>query len=378
MRPRISSSRAGASDGRGNPGAGPRAGRVARTRGAALARRTDLAGRGRSSPGRWQLPAARGTRRWRRRPPRSRRTIIRIAPGRRRARTYAADGRFAVRVPEGRLEPCEVAGPGRRRAARSPGASPPTALPGGPRRTARARREVHRRRGRPGRRGPRSARHTMFTTSVPDAPLHRLLHARGPRHRRHRHDRLPGFNRRRRPRGRRTRRHASSARPAVEIARRTGSATSRLDFRPGSAGSPGTEVTVELRLRDVEAAPGRLRDCSAGRPLHRRPRPGQRRRRRPAHHDGAPGRPRCSARAADHRRRAENPTYNGTMVILEKLAVTRMNGDTVGFGGEYDIPDVPHAMRLTRPAPSCTATTGRRPTSSAAPTSATAASGSRT
>jgi len=24
-----------------------------------------------------------------------------------------------------------------------------------------------------------------------------------------------------------------------------------------------------------------------------------------------------------------------------------MNGDTVGFGGEYDIPDVPHAMRLT-------------------------------
>ena len=27
--------------------------------------------------------------------------------------------------------------------------------------------------------------------------------------------------------------------------------------------------------------------------------------------------------------------------------VTRMNGATVGFGGEYDIPDVPHAMRLT-------------------------------
>ena len=24
-----------------------------------------------------------------------------------------------------------------------------------------------------------------------------------------------------------------------------------------------------------------------------------------------------------------------------------MNGDTVGFGGEYDIKDVPHAMRLS-------------------------------
>ena len=45
-------------------------------------------------------------------------------------------------------------------------------------------------------------------------------------------------------------------------------------------------------------------------------------------------------------------TYNGKMVVIEKLKVTRMNGATVGFEdadgkGEYDIPDVPHAMRLT-------------------------------
>ncbi len=32
---------------------------------------------------------------------------------------------------------------------------------------------------------------------------------------------------------------------------------------------------------------------------------------------------------------------------MEMLEVTRMNSRTVGFGGEYDIPDVPHAMRLT-------------------------------
>ncbi|MFF8861398.1 Ig-like domain-containing protein [Streptomyces sp. NPDC015139] len=44
---------------------------------------------------------------------------------------------------------------------------------------------------------------------------------------------------------------------------------------------------------------------------------------------------------------AEHTTYNGRMVISEKFTQTRMNGSTVGFGGEYDIPDVPHAMRLT-------------------------------
>ncbi|RBM11709.1 Ig-like domain-containing protein [Streptomyces sp. PT12] len=48
----------------------------------------------------------------------------------------------------------------------------------------------------------------------------------------------------------------------------------------------------------------------------------------------------------------ENPTYNGAMVISEMLVETRMNGATVGFTdddgeGEYDIPDVPHAMRLS-------------------------------
>ncbi|MEV6397739.1 Ig-like domain-containing protein [Streptomyces sp. NPDC051907] len=48
----------------------------------------------------------------------------------------------------------------------------------------------------------------------------------------------------------------------------------------------------------------------------------------------------------------DNPTYNGRMVISEKFKETRMNGATVGFTdddgkGEYDIKDVPHAMRLS-------------------------------
>ncbi len=48
----------------------------------------------------------------------------------------------------------------------------------------------------------------------------------------------------------------------------------------------------------------------------------------------------------------ENKTYQGEMVISEKFKETRMNGATVGFTdddgkGEYDIKDVPHAMRLS-------------------------------
>ncbi|MFC7896453.1 Ig-like domain-containing protein [Streptomyces sp. NPDC057381] len=43
---------------------------------------------------------------------------------------------------------------------------------------------------------------------------------------------------------------------------------------------------------------------------------------------------------------AETPTYNGQMVISSKSKEMRMDGSTVGF--TYDIPDVPHAMRLSR------------------------------
>ncbi|MGW4273157.1 L,D-transpeptidase [Streptomyces similanensis] len=48
----------------------------------------------------------------------------------------------------------------------------------------------------------------------------------------------------------------------------------------------------------------------------------------------------------------EHTTYEGQMVISEKFTQTRMNGASVGFKdsdgkGEYDIKDVPHAMRLT-------------------------------
>ncbi|MFJ1974500.1 Ig-like domain-containing protein [Streptomyces sp. NPDC087903] len=40
-------------------------------------------------------------------------------------------------------------------------------------------------------------------------------------------------------------------------------------------------------------------------------------------------------------------TYNGQMVISEKFTQLRMDSRTVDLANAYDIPDVPHAMRLT-------------------------------
>ncbi|MFK4150175.1 Ig-like domain-containing protein [Streptomyces sp. NPDC004065] len=44
----------------------------------------------------------------------------------------------------------------------------------------------------------------------------------------------------------------------------------------------------------------------------------------------------------------DHTTYNGQMVISEKFPQTRMDSRTVNLGGEYNIGDVPHAMRLTQ------------------------------
>jgi lipoprotein-anchoring transpeptidase ErfK/SrfK len=136
-----------------------------------------------------------------------------------------------------------------------------------------------------------------------------------------------------------------TARPAVRVAPHWFGAQ-RLDFRPRHRWKPGTRVTLALRLRDVRAASGvygtQSKDVrftvgrdqvstvdAAAHTLTVR-RSGKVLRVLP-----------ISAGSPDH------PTYRGTMVISERLRLTRMNGDTVGFGGEYDIPDVPHAMRLT-------------------------------
>jgi lipoprotein-anchoring transpeptidase ErfK/SrfK len=136
-----------------------------------------------------------------------------------------------------------------------------------------------------------------------------------------------------------------TARPAVPIAPHW-FGRSRLDFRPEHYWRPGTRVSVRLRLRDVVAAPGvygrqnRTIAFTVGR--------------------DQVSRVDAAAHTMEVRRdgrlvttlpitagAAGTSTYNGKMVVSEMLRETRMDGRTVGFDGEYDIPDVPHALRLT-------------------------------
>ncbi|MFF5159784.1 Ig-like domain-containing protein [Streptomyces sp. NPDC000348] len=193
--------------------------------------------------------------------------------------------------------------------------------------------------------GRRSARHTTFTTQVPEerfigyvAPEDRSTVGTGM---------IVSleFNRKIVHRAAVERAVRVTSRPAVEI-RPHWFGDSRLDFRPEHYWKPGTEVSVDLNLRDVEGAPGvyglqhRTFTFTVGRSQV------------------------SVVDAAAHTMRVrrdgellatvpitagarKTPTYNGRMVITEMLEVTRMDGRTVGFGGEYDIPDVPHAIRLT-------------------------------
>ncbi|MFC5638786.1 L,D-transpeptidase [Streptomyces bullii] len=120
----------------------------------------------------------------------------------------------------------------------------------------------------------------------------------------------------------------------------------RLDFRPEKYWKPGTKVTVDLDLDGVEGRSGvygeqdktvsftvgrsQVSVVDAKKLTMKVMRDGKVIKTIPVT-TGKPG----------------METWNGQMVISEKHAVTRMNGDTVGYGGEYDIKDVPHAMRLT-------------------------------
>lgn len=193
--------------------------------------------------------------------------------------------------------------------------------------------------------GHRSARHTTFTTLVPDkrfvghvTPENRSVVGTGMIV-------SLSFDQPVAHRAAVERAVRVTAEPPVEI-RPHWFGRNRLDFRPREFWKPGTRVTVELRLKDVEGAPGvygtqsktfsftigrsqvSLVDAAA----HTMQ----------VHRDGqllttlpiTAGTP-------------KHATYDGTMVVMEKHEVTRMDSRTVGFGDEYDVPDVPHALRLT-------------------------------
>ncbi|GLF94295.1 L,D-transpeptidase [Streptomyces yaizuensis] len=125
----------------------------------------------------------------------------------------------------------------------------------------------------------------------------------------------------------------------------------RLDFRPEQYWKENSTVTLKLALDGVEGAPGvvgvqqktvkftvgrnQVSVVDAASKTMKVQQDGKTIRTIPIS-AGAPA----------------TPTYNGQMVISEKFKETRMNGATVGFTdangkGEYDIKDVPHAMRLS-------------------------------
>ncbi|MFC9487591.1 Ig-like domain-containing protein [Streptomyces hydrogenans] len=193
--------------------------------------------------------------------------------------------------------------------------------------------------------GRRSARHTTFTTVVPES---RFIGYFTPENRSTVGAGMIvsfGFNRPVENRAAVERAIRVTADPPVEVVGHW-FGKERLDFRPAEYWAAGTEVTVELGLRDVEGAPGvygiqrktvgftvgrsqvSLVDAAAHTMEVRR--------------DG-----RVLATLPVTAGAPKTTTYNGKMVVTELYDVTRMNGATVGFGGEYDIKDVPHAMRLT-------------------------------
>ncbi|MFF7211927.1 Ig-like domain-containing protein [Streptomyces sp. NPDC008238] len=120
----------------------------------------------------------------------------------------------------------------------------------------------------------------------------------------------------------------------------------RLDLRPETYWKAHSHVTLSLRLDGVKGAANaygtqdktvrftvgrrQVSTVDAGTHRMRVERDGATVRTIPIT-SGAPG----------------STTYNGQMVISQKLITTRMDGATVGYAGEYDIPDVPHAMRLS-------------------------------
>nr|WSZ14487.1 Ig-like domain-containing protein [Streptomyces canus] len=193
--------------------------------------------------------------------------------------------------------------------------------------------------------GRRSARHTTFTTYVPEE---RFIGYVSPENRS-----TVGtgmivsleFNREIEHRAAVERAVHVTSKPPVEI-RPHWFGNGRLDFRPEHYWTPGTRVTVALRLRDVAGASGvyglqdRTFSFTVGRSqisLVDAARHTMQVRR-----DGA-----LLATVPITAGAPKTTTYNGKMVVTEMLEVTRMNSRTVGFGGEYDIPDVPHALRLT-------------------------------
>nr|WP_267244722.1 Ig-like domain-containing protein [Streptomyces sp. PR69] len=198
--------------------------------------------------------------------------------------------------------------------------------------------------------GRRTARHTTFTTYVPEQ---RFIGYVKPENRSTVGTGMIvsfSFNRAIEDRAAVERAIRVTAVPPVEVVGHWFGGK-RLDFRPRAYWKPGTKVTVDMRLRDIEATPGvygiqhKRISFAVGRSQISRV--DARAHTMEVRRDGA-----LVATVPVTAGAPKTATYNGKMVVTEMYDVTRMNGATVGFTdddgkGEYDIKDVPHAIRLT-------------------------------
>ncbi|MFF4854323.1 Ig-like domain-containing protein [Streptomyces rubiginosohelvolus] len=198
--------------------------------------------------------------------------------------------------------------------------------------------------------GRRSARHATFTTLVPE---HRFIGYFKPENRSTVGTGMIvsfAFNRPVADRAAVEKAIRVTSDPVVEVAGHW-FGKDRLDFRPKTYWKPGTEVTVDIGLRDVEGAPGvygsqdKTVVFTVGR--HQISRVDAEAKTMEVRRDGE-----LVSTVPITAGAPKTTTYNGKMVVTEMHEVTRMNGATVGFTdkkgkGEYDIKDVPHAIRLT-------------------------------
>ncbi len=198
--------------------------------------------------------------------------------------------------------------------------------------------------------GRRSARHATFTTLVPE---HRFIGYFKPENRSTVGTGMIvsfAFNRPVADRAAVEKAIRVTSDPVVEVASHW-FGKDRLDFRPKTYWKPGTEVTVDIGLRDVEGAPGvygsqdKTVVFTVGR--HQISRVDAEAKTMEVRRDGE-----LVSTVPITAGAPKTTTYNGKMVVTEMHEVTRMNGATVGFTdkkgkGEYDIKDVPHAIRLT-------------------------------
>ncbi|MFF3033073.1 Ig-like domain-containing protein [Streptomyces rubiginosohelvolus] len=199
-------------------------------------------------------------------------------------------------------------------------------------------------------RGRRSARHATFTTLVPE---HRFIGYFKPENRSTVGTGMIvsfAFNRPVADRAAVEKAIRVTSDPVVEVVGHW-FGKDRLDFRPKTYWKPGTEVTVDIGLRDVEGAPGvygsqdKTVVFTVGR--HQISRVDAEAKTMEVRRDGE-----LVSTVPITAGAPKTTTYNGKMVVSEMHEVTRMNGATVGFTdkkgkGEYDIKDVPHAIRLT-------------------------------